>query len=293
MSGRNRGLWAALVLLVIGVAALGFALNSLRGYTGHTVPRVAPEALSRLLAPTYRIETPAGDGPFPVMLLFSGCDGPKDNLDRWAAMARDEGYATMIVDSHGPRGFQDLQIWRLICAGQLLTGQERAGDVAVALADALDLPFADGRLVLFGASHGGWSILDLLALHGRGEVPYNLTAWPDRIARDGLSPVAGVILTYPYCGIMSRVRRAGWRHPAPVGFLLAEGDAIADEERCEDLAARMRDRGLPVTVRVFDGVTHGFDQNVRSPLSPFAFSPAATDKALALGRTLLRDIAAR
>ncbi len=293
MTARPRILWAALGLLAVGVIALGFALNSLRGYTGHTVPRIAPEALSRLLAPSYRVETPAGAGPFPVMLLFSGCDGPKDNLDRWAAMARDEGYATMIVDSHGPRGFLDWQIWRLICAGQLLTGQERAGDVAVAIADALALPFADGRLVLFGASHGGWSILDLLALHGRGEVPFNLTAWPDRVARDGLAPVLGTILTYPYCGIMSRVRRAGWRHPAPVGFLLARGDTIADEEKCADLAGRMQGDGLPVTVQTFEGVTHGFDQNVRSPLSPFEFSPAATGEALALGRALLRDYAAR
>lgn len=275
---------AAGLLLLLGLA---FAANSLRGYTGHTVPRLDPEALSRLLSPAYRVEAPPGEGPFPVLLLFSGCDGPKDNMDRWAAMAREAGWATMIVDSHGPRGFGDWQIWRLICAGQLLTGQERAGDVAVAIDDALNLPFADGRVALFGASHGGWSVMDLLALHGRGRVPFNLTEWPAAQARGGLDPVIGVILAYPYCGVMSRVWRDGWRHRVPVHFLLARDDAIADERRCETLAERMQSRGFPVTLRTFEGVTHGFDQDERSTLSPFSFSPAATEEALALGRGLL------
>jgi dienelactone hydrolase len=285
----NWGLGAAAVL---GLALLAVGLNSLRGYTGHTVPRLDPETLSRLLEPGYRIAAPAGEGPFPVLLLFSGCDGPRDNMDRWAEMARGAGWATMVVDSHGPRGFDDWQIWRLICAGQLLTGQERAGDIAVAIDDALRLPFADGRVALFGASHGGWSVLDLLALHGRGEVPFNLTRWPESLARDGLAAVSGAILAYPYCGVMSRAQRDGWRHPVPVHFLLARNDAIADERQCETLARRMERRGLTVTLRTFEGVTHGFDQDERSALSPFTFSPAATSEALDLGRALLAGLAA-
>jgi dienelactone hydrolase len=278
--------------VVVGLAVLVFIANSLRGYTGHRVPRLEPAALSRLLAPAYRIATPSGEGQFPILLLFSGCDGPKDNMDRWADMARDAGWATVIVDSHGPRGFDDWQIWRLICAGQLLTGQERAGDVAVAIDDALKLPFSDGRVALFGASHGGWSVLDLLALHGRGRVPFNLTAWPTSIAKSGLAPVVGVILAYPYCGVMSRVWRKGWRHRAPVHFLLARDDAIANERRCETVVERMQARGLPVAMRAFKGVTHAFDQDDRSPLSPFSFSPEATAEALAMGRALLDGFAA-
>src|SRR6056297_150467 len=163
-----------------GAALLALAVNTWRGAAGRPVSRTTPEARSALLAPAYRIARPDGAGPFPTLLLFSGCDGPKDNMDRWAAMAVSEGWATVIVDSHGPRGLDDWQLWRLICAGQLLTGQERAGDVAVALSDARALPFVDaGRIALLGASHGGWSVLELLALQGAGKVPPSLTAWPD------------------------------------------------------------------------------------------------------------------
>ena len=94
--------------------------------------------------PFYRVTRPDGPGPFPTALLFSGCDGPKDNLERWARDARRaEGWASIIVDSHGPRGFSDYEVWRLVCAGQLFMGSERAGDVLVAIDDARRMRFVD------------------------------------------------------------------------------------------------------------------------------------------------------
>lgn len=93
----------------------------------------APDALAAKLRQGFTVSEPAGDGPFPTALLVSGCDGPKDNLVRLATTRRAAGWAAVIVDSHGPRGYDHAQRWRLICTGQLLTGSERAGDVAVAL----------------------------------------------------------------------------------------------------------------------------------------------------------------
>ena len=154
---------------MIGVAAFAAALllalggNSLGRYTGWTVPRLEPAALSAKLSPLYRVTRPDGPGPFPTALLFSGCDGPKDNVERWAAMLKAEGWASIIVDSHGPRGFSDYEVWRLVCAGQLFMGSERAGDVLIAIDDARRMRFVDpDRLVLVGSSHGGWAIMDLL-----------------------------------------------------------------------------------------------------------------------------------
>ena len=155
------------------------------------------------------INRPDGPGPFPTALLFSGCDGPKDNLERWAAMLRSIGWASIIVDSHGPRGFSDYEIWRLVCAGQLFMGSERAGDVLVAIDDARRMRFVDpDRIVLVGSSHGGWAIMDLLALDPPRRLPTNLAGSRAGAPADPLAGVVGAILLYPYCGQANRARRA-------------------------------------------------------------------------------------
>lgn len=278
---RRVVVWAGLG----GAVALGLVLvlgNTLGRYTGLTVPREDPAVLSATLSPHYRIVRPEGAGPFPTALLLSGCDGPRDNLDRWAAMLKERGWASVVVDSHAPRGFDDTQLWRLICAGQLLTGAERAGDLAVALADLRALPFVDpDRIALIGASHGGWTILEFLSAADHGEVPPALTGWPEGLEADPLGSVRAAVLFYPYCGPLSRAARRGWDSAVPVLFLLVEGDAIADEAACLDLAGDMAARGLPVETEVFAGVTHGFDQKEKAAFSLLEFDAAATDAALA------------
>ena len=256
--------------------------NSLGRYRGWMVPKLEPAALSAMLAPYYRVSRPPGDGPFPTALLYSGCDGPHDNLPRWAAMLNAHGWAAIVVDSHGPRGLADHEKWRLVCAGQLLMGSERAGDVLVSIDDARRMPFVDpARLVLIGASHGGWAIMDLLALDPPKRLPFNLAALPADAPPDPLAGVAGVVLLYPYCGRAARSRPDGWTRPVPALFLLSEDDIIAPSAPCRAIAARMQARGMPVRVESFAGVTHGFDQQDHAAFSTLAFDAAATDRALA------------
>jgi dienelactone hydrolase len=207
---------------------------------------------------------------------------------RWTEMLNARGWAAITVDSHGPRDYLDTDIWRLICAGQLLMGSERAGDVLVALYDARAMPFVDAdRLVLIGASHGGWAIMELLAFAAAGELPYNLAALPDGAEDRPLAGVVGSILLYPYCGQANRARRTGWTHPEPVLFLLSANDLIAPSDDCIEVAESLRRAGVPVETRVFEGVTHGFDQVERAPFSAFEFDAEATAEALALGGAFL------
>jgi dienelactone hydrolase len=293
MFRSRRARWTVTAIAAFA-AALLLALggNSLGRYTGWTVPRLEPAALSAKLAPYYRVTRPDGPGPFPTALLFSGCDGPKDNLDRWAAMLRQVGWASIVVDSHSPRGFSDYEIWRLVCSGQLLMGSERAGDVLVAIDDARRMRFVDPeRIVLIGASHGGWAIMDLFALDPPRRLPTNLASLPPGAPADPLAGVAGAILLYPYCGQANRARRAGWTRPLPTLFVLAEDDVIAPSGLCLAIAERLSAAGLPVEVVLFDGVTHGFDQQDRSALSPLVFDEAATAEAMAAARAFLAETA--
>lgn len=275
---------AAFVLLWLGAVAG----NSLGRYMGWIVPAAPPAALAETLRPFYRATTPEGEGPFPTALLYSGCDGPGDNLGRWAEMLRGRGWASVIVDSHGPRDYLDSEIWRLICAGQLLMGSERAGDVLVSIYDARRMPFVDpDRLALIGASHGGWAIMELLAFEKLWRLPFNLATLPAGAVEHPLQGVRGAILLYPYCGTANRARRVGWRLPAPVLFLLAENDLIAPAGDCLEVAELLEAQGMPVEARVFPGVTHGFDQVHKAPFSLLAFDAAATDEAMAVAGDFL------
>lgn len=257
---------------------------------GITTKRQEPAAVSALLSPYYRVYRP-GDmaaGPVPTALLFSGCDGPKDNLDRWARALAQDGWAAVIVDSHGPRGLDRYQKWRLVCAATLLPGAERAGDVAVAIDDVRGMDFVDpDRLILVGASHGGWAILDMLALLNAGKTPYNLSRWPDGFEGGEVPGVQGAVLLYPYCGGLSEVRASGWGEGFPLLFLLVAGDTIVDEDACLEVIAEMTESGREVEVHEFDGVTHGFDQETKAPFSTLLFDPDATSRAIDITRKFL------
>ena len=279
----------------LGLVALGMALllacNTLIHHRGWFSPERSPGALTREIEPGFDLSLPEGTGPWPTILLFSGCDGPKDNMERWAEAAVSAGWGAMVVDSHGPRGYDEAQIWRLICAGQLLPGAERAGDVAAAVAYARRQPGVDpDRIVLAGFSHGGWAILDMLALHGRDEPPYGLTVWPEGFRHGKIDGILGAILVYPYCGIGSLVSRSGWAADLPLLFLLVEDDQIANEAACLDLVDRMSAAGRETVVEVIPGTTHGFDQAEKSAFSTLEFSPEATAQAKAAIEAFLSEI---
>ncbi|MDQ0316323.1 dienelactone hydrolase family protein [Amorphus orientalis] len=274
----------------VGLAALG--LNTIAHHRGWTVERLDPDALSAMLSPAYKVFRPGGDGPFPTALLFSGCDGPHDNMERWADALVADGWAAIIVDSHGPRGYDDYEAWRLVCVGQLMTGGERAGDVLVALADAREMAFVDrDRLALIGMSHGGWSIMDLLALDAENRLPLNLRSRPGDANDPPLSGVRAAVLVYPWCGPTNRAVDAGWDHPAPVLFVLADDDMIAPARDCRAVEQTLRDTGHDVEELSFSGVTHGFDQQHRTPLSNLRFDPEATTEAISTAIRFLNDAA--
>jgi dienelactone hydrolase len=278
---RKALLGATIAVAVMVVLGLSYSASRLAGVE---VLLDTPVARADLLRPAYRVTLPPDrivGTRVPVALLISGCDGPRDNLARWAETLAGIGWASMVVDSHTPRGLTDFDLWRAVCAGAILPGPERAGDIAVALAELHATDWADtSRIALIGASHGGWAVHDYLALASEGRPPHGLTDWPSGLHTDPLRGVVGVVTLYPYCGVAGVAARAGWESGPPVLMLLAEDDTITDEAACLALADRERAVGVTVETHVYPGVTHGFDTEERSVLSGLRFSAAATEDAL-------------
>ena len=261
---------AALAVLMLALAGA----NTWRQWAGLTVA-ATPAASRTRLEPFWRVVAARDGAGTGGAVLLSGCDGVHDNMDFWADLLAEQGRQVLILDSHGPRGLDRLEAWRLVCMGQVLTGAERAGDLAVALADGA---FPAGGTVVLGASHGGWTAMEFLRLAVSRHVPPGLRRWPADPARL-LAGLDAVVLLYPYCGLLNGADSGDWSAAPPILMILAARDRIVSTPACRDMAARLHARGARIEVVVLPGADHAFDQRDRSALSPLSFDAALSDRA--------------
>ncbi|QRZ13529.1 dienelactone hydrolase family protein [Paracoccus methylovorus] len=279
-------------LTVLGVLVLALVLNTARNYAGWQPDTDTPAERRARLEPHWRLISPDGPGPHPAAVLLSGCDGVYDNMDYWAQEFVAMGRAALILDSHAPRNLDKAQAWRAICAGQVLPGTERAGDLAVALTALRGMPGVDASdVALLGASHGGWTVMELLRQLGESEPPPGLTAWP--APPESLAAQLGpVVLLYPYCGLLNTADKGPWPDNIQGLMLLAEEDSIIDSEACRQMATEMAEHGAQLAVKTYPGINHGFDQREHSLLSPLEFDPKALEQATRDIRSFMQGFAA-
>lgn len=280
-----------LTALAAGTAALA-ATGLAALYQGAFTTRHAAADLAALLRPHYRVHRPAGPGPFPTAILVPGCVGVREHAELWASQITAAGWAAVVVDSHTPRDWHRPDMIARICTGRMFWGTARAGDVLVALDEVRRMDMVDPeRLVLCGWSHGGWAIMDLLALDPPRRLPFNLKDIPPGFARTGFAGVRGILLLYPYAGFGNRARRSGWRHPARTLMLLAGADTIVSTDASLATARALRARGHTVETHVYDGINHGFDDTFHWPGSPLVHDPVASADAYARVARFLRSLA--
>ena len=266
--------------------ALGLALAAAAGavavtydsYISH--PRFllarARASHAQLLAPGLELVTPAGTGPFPTVLRIHGCGGlhgdkgPNPIMDEYARSAVEAGWAAAILDSYSPRRWEAPWARRRVCTGLLLQGFRRAADVLA----GLDLLRSDARvdhrrLRIASWSHGGWAVGDLVTLRDPGDGGFSRT----------MADVEAIYFTYPFCRFPSQGGRRDWTWKGGVRFVFAEHDTVQSAAGCRPMVDRARKAGSEVETVMFPGVTHAFDERVRSADSTFKFDPAATARA--------------
>ena len=211
-------------------------------------PGGAPDAHAQELADHITITLPSdAETPVPAVLMFSGCGGVRQVQSDYAEAANAAGWAAVIVDSHEARGIGRLGARLTVCTALRLRGAERADDVFAALEIVRADPRLDGeRVVLTGWSHGGWTILDAMALSAQ-----------DR--RPALTEVQAAFLLYPYCGFLTVADSASIGETIPVSMILAGRDRVVSAEACRDLARNRRADGAEITVIEEPELTHAFD----------------------------------
>lgn len=210
------------------------------------------------LSPHARLFLPAGPGPHPIVVQMHGCGGCQPFQLTWAKVATSAGWAALVVDSYPHRGISRFEALATVCTGLRLPGRERAGDLFAALAWLRRQDWADSRrIVAAGWSHGGWTVLDALALNPGAEAraATRLEGLPD----EPLDGVVGAFVVYPYVGLGSLARR-GLRYDAKPLAIVGGRDVIVNGPGSERTLRRMSTPSGPIDVRRFDRATHAFDE---------------------------------
>lgn len=280
------GAAAAIILVILG-------LNTARNAAGWQPITQTPAEREAMLASAWEIRQPPTPGPHKAAVLLSGCDGVHDNMDYWANVLLGQDRTVMILDSHSPRKLDKVQSWRAVCAGQILPGSERAGDLAVAMAALRRMPgIRPEDTMVLGASHGGWTAMEFMAELDSDKPPPGLTEWPED-PHSLAARVGPVVLLYPYCGLLSRGEEGRWPEGARGLMILAEKDSITDPDACRQMADKLVGKGVDLHSITLPGINHGFDQSERSALSSLQLDPAARKKATSLVTRFLQGFALR
>src|SRR5712691_12310499 len=186
------------------------------------------------LEPYFRDYSPSGTGPFPAILLVSGCSGfaPRLAPQTYTDMAegwRAKGYVVVFVDYLAARG-------RNRCPS--IAAADLGKDVLVVASYLRTQPRIDPeRISAIGWSLGGSGVLAAL----------------DQIDPGERSPLHAVVAYYPVCGTLEP-----WSVKVPVLVLMGANDKMAQPAACEQLFAHLPS-GTPVEARVYPDAGHGFN----------------------------------
>ncbi|MEI9903238.1 MAG: dienelactone hydrolase family protein [Asticcacaulis sp.] len=209
------------------------------------------------LAPFVTEYGPEDDAKRPAVLLFHACNGVRDHIHAYARQAAEQGLRAFVVDSFAPRGWDYTAAISLVCSGLALHGYERSGDVLAAVRGLSQRPDVDAdRLVLAGWSHGGWSIMDLMAqkLEREGEARL---ADPDPA---WLAGVRGAFLVYPYINVPALSSTHAWVTRPKTLAVLADRDFLTPHHHAVGVLGHLRDEGVPMETVTLDA-THCFDED--------------------------------
>lgn len=206
---------------------------------------------------------PAGEPPFPGIVMLHGRAGPYSSLKRgtynadtlsmrhkmWGEFWASRGYIALLVDSFGPRGYpggfpkHSYKERPAEVSEQSARPADAYGALAYLRARGDVMP---GRIGLHGWSNGGMTLLSAMAL--------------PMLRSDGAAGAQGfraAVAQYPSC--RTQLRQADYRPYAPLLIFAASEDDEVSPEICRQFADAMHARGLPVEFILYQGAHHSYD----------------------------------
>lgn len=192
------------------------------------------------------IYKPAGDGPFPALVILPACGGVRAEIADWAAKAIEHGYVAFVVDPVTQRGPP-------VCVPNAPANHYRGTkDAFQALAHLRRFTFVDpARTGVLGFSWGA-----MVGLLASSQTFAELFSPTQRFA--------ATVGFYPLCHVEPMQGRPAVDfvrpdHDRPALMLLADQDLEAPAEDCVALLKKAAAAGQPVEWHVYPGATHCWD----------------------------------
>jgi carboxymethylenebutenolidase len=161
----------------------------------------------------------------------------------WGELWAEQGAVALLVDGFGPRGYpQGFPRHSYDSRPEALNEVTvRPLDAYGALAYLRTRNDVDGaRVGLQGWSNGGSATLAAMAAAPNGP------------------GFKAALAFYPACGLKGQFE-SGYKPYAPVRVFIGSADEEVSPRRCADLVEASRAAGGDITIRLYDGATHSFD----------------------------------
>lgn len=188
---------------------------------------------------------------------------------QWAQWWAGQGYAALIVDGFGPRGYP-AGFGRHSYKDRPAELDETEARPQDAYAGLLYLrsrrEIAGDRVGLMGWSNGGSTVLAAMAGNAPGL---------DRIGGAAQGFRGGLAL-YPGCALKDKYK-GGLLLYAPTRIYAAELDEEVSPKICATLTERSRAKGADLTLQIYPGAVHGFDDPAPARQADPANSAATKD----------------
>jgi dienelactone hydrolase len=191
---------------------------------------------------------PAGNGPFPALVVYHSCGGVRGEIFDWAKRAVAEGYVALVIDSLGPRGL------KTNCYPPTSVPMSRGvKDAYQALVHLQSLPIIDrDRIGLVGFSWGA----SVATLVSSAEVAQLLSTGPRYQASVAMYPLC-------YFGGMRSVSTTFefLRQDAdrPLLMLMGDKDTETPPADCLPRLEQLKAKNAPVEWHLYADATHCWD----------------------------------
>ncbi|MBV9836369.1 MAG: dienelactone hydrolase family protein [Alphaproteobacteria bacterium] len=184
---------------------------------------------------TGQLYRPAGNGPFPALVILHGCDGPHPDRERAGAeQFVAQGYVVLLVDSFTTRGIKET------CSRGFTGTADRVLDALGALAYLAQTDFvAPDRVAVLGFSQGAGTALSAVLSGGAADSIHAAQRF------------AAAVAYYPPCP------RSALSLSAPALILIGELDDWTPAADCREMVSLSGGRS-GIDLVVFAGAYHAF-----------------------------------